>query len=121
MPVAITTVAKALRNKRLFIWKDSLLQLRRSSNHHDISGIDSIVYSSVKLSYNFLKSHKAQSLFLLCSLLNDGSRIPIDDLLRCAMGLDLFSYVFSLEEARSRMHRLIDNLQAIKIVTTAGV
>lgn len=111
LPVAITTVATALRNKSLFVWKDALLQLR-SSNHRDISGLDSTVYSSVKLSYNFLKSQEAQSLFLLCSLLNDGSRIPIDDLLRCAMGLDLFSDVFSLEEARSRMHRLIDDLQA---------
>lgn len=112
LPVAITTVATALRNKSLFVWKDALLQLRRSSNHRDISGLASSVYSSVKLSYNFLKSQEAQSLFLLCSLLNDGSRIPIDDLLRCAMGLDLLSDVFSLEEARSRMHRLIDDLKA---------
>ncbi|GAY33218.1 hypothetical protein CUMW_274780 [Citrus unshiu] len=113
LPVALRTVASALKNKSLAIWKDALNQLR-SSNLREIHGMDADVYSSIKLSYDFLESDEAKSLFLLCTLFGEGTPIHVAYLLRYGkgMGLGLFKNVHTLENARSRMDALIDNLKA---------
>ncbi|KAH9686956.1 Disease resistance protein [Citrus sinensis] len=113
LPVALRTVASALKNKSPAIWKDALNQLR-SSNLREIHGMDADVYSSIKLSYDFLESDEAKSLFLLCTLFGEGTPIQVASLLRYGkgMGLGLFKNVHTLENARSRMDALIDNLKA---------
>ncbi|KAK9219274.1 hypothetical protein WN943_007916 [Citrus x changshan-huyou] len=87
-PIAIITIANALKNKILFFWKDAFDQLR-NSNQRRMGGEDANVNSIIELSYNFLESEEAKSLFRLCGLLNGGSQIPIDALMRCGMGLGL--------------------------------
>ncbi|KAH9687049.1 AAA domain-containing protein [Citrus sinensis] len=111
LPVAVTTVANALKSKSLDIWKDALSQLR-SSNPREIDGMDKNVYTSIELSYNLLASKEAKSLFRLCGLYNEGHAIQVASLLRYGMGWGLFKNVYTLEEARSRVHRLIDNLKS---------
>ncbi|KAH9753052.1 Disease resistance protein [Citrus sinensis] len=113
LPVALRTVASALKNKSLAIWKDALNQLR-SSNLREIHGMDADVYSSIKLSYDFLESDEAKSLFLLCSLFGEGTPIQVASLLRygMGMGLGLFKYVRTLENARNRVDALIDKLKS---------
>ncbi|KAH9686988.1 Disease resistance protein [Citrus sinensis] len=111
LPVALRTVASALKNKSLTIWKDALNQLR-SSNLREIRGMDAYVYSSIKLSYDFLESDEAKSLFLLCTLFGEGNPVEDASLLRYGMGLGLFKNVHTLEDARNRVDALIDNLKA---------
>ncbi|KAH9687101.1 Disease resistance protein [Citrus sinensis] len=111
LPVALRTVASALKNKSLNIWKDALNQLR-SSNLREIRGMDAYVYSSIKLSYDFLESDEAKSLFLLCTLFGEGNPVEVVSLLRYGMGLGLFKNVHTLEDARNRVDALIDNLKA---------
>ncbi|KAH9753069.1 Disease resistance protein [Citrus sinensis] len=111
LPVALSTVAKALKTKDLDIWKDALNQLR-SSDAREIDGMERNVYTSIKLSYNLLESAEAKSLFRLCGLLSKGYAIPVPDLLRYGMGMDYFKKVYSLEEARRRLHTLIDKLKS---------
>ncbi|WRX25389.1 NB-ARC - like 10 [Theobroma cacao] len=48
-PLAIATVARALRNKSLFAWKDALRQLQRPSSKNFI-GISADIYSAIELS-----------------------------------------------------------------------
>ncbi|KAL5743198.1 hypothetical protein ACOSP7_029930 [Xanthoceras sorbifolium] len=115
LPVAIATVAGALKKKSLFDWKDALDQLRRS-NPRRIKGMDANVYSAIKLSYDFLESEEAKSLFLLCSLYNASSNISINYLLRYGMGLCLFQNVSTLEQGRNRLHTLINNLKASSLL-----
>ncbi|XP_052297550.1 probable disease resistance protein At4g27220 isoform X7 [Citrus sinensis] len=79
LPVALRTVASALKNKSPAIWKDALNQLR-SSNLREIHGTP----------------------IQVASLLRYGK----------GMGLGLFKNVHTLENARSRMDALIDNLKA---------
>ncbi|KAL6311695.1 hypothetical protein AAG906_006538 [Vitis piasezkii] len=103
LPFAIVAVAKALRNMSLYKWKDALQQLKRSVKT-SIRGIDEIIYSSLKLSYEHLSNNEARSLFLLCGLL--GYRdIPMGHLLKYSIGLALLEGVDTLEEEK-KLHRL---------------
>ncbi|KAK9218357.1 hypothetical protein WN943_006994 [Citrus x changshan-huyou] len=103
LPVALITLAKALKNESLDTWKDVLRQLR-SSYAKEIDGMEKNVYLSIKLSYDFLRSEEAKSLFLLCGLFSEGHAIPVPYLLRYGMGMGYFKEVYTVEEARSRVH-----------------
>ncbi|KAJ0099042.1 hypothetical protein Patl1_21956 [Pistacia atlantica] len=73
--------------------------------------MEDTLYSTIELSYNFLKNKEAQSLFLLCALDAKGVNIFIDDLLKYAFGWGLFQNVDTLEEGRNRLHSLINHLR----------
>ncbi|EXB53705.1 Disease resistance protein [Morus notabilis] len=111
LPIAISTVAYALGNKSLFIWKDALTQLQRSAPTN-IKNMDKRVYSSIRLSFDFLESKEAQSLFLLCSLHEEDAQIDPDNLLIYGFGLGLFQHVYTLEEGRCRLYTLLNKLKA---------
>nr|POE69749.1 disease resistance protein [Quercus suber] len=111
LPIAITTVAKALKNQtNIYVWKDFLKQLKMSSPI-EIEGMDENVYKSIRLSYKFLKSEEAESLLLLCSLHEEDYNIKVEDLLKYGVGLGLFRNVDTIEEARCRVHSLVERLK----------
>ncbi|KAL9356191.1 hypothetical protein Peur_049444 [Populus x canadensis] len=107
LPILLATVARALKNEDLYAWKDALKQLTR----FDKDEIDNQVYSCLELSYKALRGDEIKSLFLLCGqfLTYDSS---ISDLLKYAIGLDLFKGRSTLEEARNRLRTLVDELKA---------
>ena len=117
LPIAIVTVAKALKNKGLSIWEDALRQLKRSIPTN-IKGMDAMVYSTLELSYNHLEGDEVKSLFLLCGLMSN--KIYIDDLLKYGMGLRLFQGTNTLEEAKNRIDTLVDSLKASKLLLDTG-
>ncbi|TXG71319.1 hypothetical protein EZV62_006254 [Acer yangbiense] len=110
LPIAITTIANALKNKDVSDWQNALQWLRRS-NPKPIKGMEASVYSTIELSYNILGSEE-QSFFLLCCLDKSGCDLFTSDLFKHSMGLGLFKDVDTMEEARNRMHTLIGNLKA---------
>nr|CAN77510.1 hypothetical protein VITISV_036215 [Vitis vinifera] len=97
LPIAPVTVAKALKNKSVSIWKDALQQLKRSMPTN-IRGMDVMVYSSLELSYRHLH----------------------DDLLKYVMALRLFQGTDTLEETRNRVETLVDNLKASNLLLETG-
>ena len=104
LPIAITTVANALKNQtNVRVWKDFLNQLKMSSPGE--------VYRSIRLSYNFLESEEAESLLLLCSLHEEDYNIEVEDLLRYGVGWGLFDNLDTIEEARCRVHTLVERLK----------
>ncbi|KAL5538908.1 hypothetical protein UlMin_045049 [Ulmus minor] len=111
LPIAIVTVANALKNQGLSVWKDALRQLRNSSPTN-IEGMSEKVYSSIKLSYDFLRSEEAKSLLLLCSLHEEDEIIGSENLMRYGVGWGLFQDLDTLDEARDRVNSLLDNLKA---------
>ncbi|RVW73054.1 putative disease resistance protein [Vitis vinifera] len=117
LPIAIVTVAKALKNKGLSIWEDALRQLKRSIPTN-IKGMDAMVYSTLELSYKHLEGDEVKSLFLLCGLMSN--KIYIDDLLKYGMGLRLFQGTNTLEEAKNRIDTLVDSLKASKLLLDTG-
>ncbi|KAL6336017.1 hypothetical protein AAG906_003644 [Vitis piasezkii] len=109
LPIAIVTVAKALKNKNVSIWKDALQQLK-SQTSTNITGMETKVYSSLKLSYEHLEGDEVKSLCLLCGLFSN--YIHIRDLLKYGVGLRLFQGTNTLEEAKNRIDTLVDNLKS---------
>ena len=111
LPIAITTVANALKNKEnIYVWKDALNKLKMSCPIK-IEGVEEEVYKSIKLSYEFLESDEAKSLLSLCSLHREDYNIKVEDLLNYGVGLDLFHNVHKIEDARCRVHALVDGLK----------
>ncbi|KAM3754829.1 hypothetical protein ACB098_03G194200 [Castanea mollissima] len=111
LPIAITTVANALKNREnIYVWKD-FLKLLKMSKPKEIEGMDDNVNKSIRLSYEFLDREEAKSLLLLCSLHPEDYNIEVEDLLKYGVGLGLFQYIDTIEEARCRVHSLVDGLK----------
>ncbi|XP_022718853.1 disease resistance protein At4g27190-like [Durio zibethinus] len=109
LPIAIVTVARALRNKNPFQWRDALQQLRTPSPRN-FTGIPAPIYSAIEMSYNHLESEELKSIFLLCSLLCADT--PISDLVKYGVGLGLFQGINTIEEARDRAYSLVHQLKS---------
>ncbi|XP_065637906.1 disease resistance protein At4g27190 [Quercus suber] len=110
LPIAITTIANALKNKKNpNVWKVALRQLKKA-NPTQIKGMHEKVYSSIKFSYTFL-SKEAQSLFLFCSSFEEDKVIRIDLLWRYLVGLDFFEDVYKMEDMRNMVYTLVESLK----------
>ncbi|KAF3453156.1 hypothetical protein FNV43_RR03593 [Rhamnella rubrinervis] len=110
LPIAITTVASALKNKYRAVWENALLELRKS-NPTNIPDMHEKVYKSIKLSFDFLESKEAKHLLLLCSLFPEDAHIEIRVLCIYGFGLNWFENVNTLGEARNRTDTLVANLK----------
>ncbi|XP_075657794.1 disease resistance protein At4g27190-like isoform X2 [Castanea sativa] len=111
LPIAITTVANALKNQtNIYVWKD-FLKLLKMSKPKEIEGMDENVNKSIRLSYEFLDREEAKSLLLLCSLHPEDYNIKVEDLLKYGVGLGLFQNVDTIVEARCRVHSLVERLK----------
>ena len=117
LPVAIVTIATALKGEGVAVWRNALQELRMSTPTN-IEGVTENVYSCLEWSYKHLKSAEAKSLFLLIGSLGNGD-IPLDDLLKYGMGLDLFSKIDSLEHARDRVVSLVGILKSSSLLLDA--
>ncbi|XP_044474981.1 uncharacterized protein LOC123202894 [Mangifera indica] len=107
LPLAITTIANALKGKSDYVWKDALHQLK-SCNHRCVPEMDNTLYSTIELSYKLLNSEEAKRILLLCALYND---THVAHFLLRGMGLGLFENVYSVNDGRNRIKSLIDYLR----------
>ncbi|RVW53210.1 Disease resistance protein [Vitis vinifera] len=119
LPIAIVTIAKALKDESVDVWKNALGELR-SSAPTNIRGVEEKVYTCLEWSYNHLKGDEVKSLFLLCGWLSYGD-ISMDSLLRYAMGLDFFYHIKSLEQARYKLVTLVKTLKTSSLLLDGGV
>ncbi|XP_022742591.1 probable disease resistance protein At4g27220 isoform X2 [Durio zibethinus] len=109
LPIAIAAVTRALRDKRLFEWRDALRDLKRPAPEN-CAGVTPDVFSAIELSYNNLTSKEVKLTFLLCSLM--GHNALIQDLLKYVFGLGCFERVYTIDEARDKVLRVVSNLKA---------
>ncbi|KAL5726048.1 hypothetical protein ACHQM5_009119 [Ranunculus cassubicifolius] len=105
LPLAIVTLGLSLRNKDAIVWADALLQLRKSI----FEGM-SPVHSSIKMSYNFLKSKSTKNCFLFCCLFPEDHVMELEVLLSYVMGDKLLENVETYDEGRGRLHSILDIL-----------
>uniref|UniRef100_A0A3Q7J940 AAA+ ATPase domain-containing protein n=1 Tax=Solanum lycopersicum TaxID=4081 RepID=A0A3Q7J940_SOLLC len=110
LPLAIITVAGALKRKTKPSWEDALKKLC-SADIRNIPGVHARVYGPLRLSYDYIESDEARYLFLLCSLFEEDSDIWIEELLRYGKGLGIFSEMKNLENAKNRVCLLIEILK----------
>lgn len=111
LPIAIVTIAKALANKEKHAWEDALDQLRSSSITTSLPEMQAGVYSSIKLSYNFLGSEEDRHFLFLCCLFPEDFDIPVEVLLRHGVGMGLFRGIDALWKVRNRVHTMVDRLK----------
>ncbi|KAK8271985.1 hypothetical protein V6Z12_D11G299500, partial [Gossypium hirsutum] len=109
LPLALATVARALRNKPLFFWRDALQQLQRPCLEKSSDDISAEVYKAIKYSIDHLSSEDLKQIFLLCSLLRRDTRI--EDLLRYALALGLINGANSMKAARDRLLKMLSTLK----------
>ena len=111
LPIAIKIIARHMKGRGLDFWNDALKQLQKP-NLKDIPDLHEQVYKPIILSFEILEQKDAQSLFLLCGVLQQNSSIKIEDLVRYAFGWDMFESSYpSLQGARYRVYRMINELK----------
>ncbi|XP_054818182.1 uncharacterized protein LOC129317821 isoform X2 [Prosopis cineraria] len=110
LPIAIVAVGTCLKAKGLDEMKVVLHKLKHSKpiDHEDKSVRDA--FACLELSYSYLKSKEAKSLFLMCAMFPEDHKIVIEDLFRYGVGLDLCKDVDSFEIARSYVATAIEIL-----------
>lgn len=114
LPIALSTVAKALSGKSLPIWRDALKQLQNPAAVPE--GVGKEAYASVQLSYKYVEGEEAKLLFLLCSMFLEDRDINMENLLIYAFGLRLLQGIHSLADARDRMVKLVDDLKSSSLL-----
>ncbi|KAF6169751.1 hypothetical protein GIB67_004143 [Kingdonia uniflora] len=105
LPLAIVTLARALRKEDKGIWTNVIPQLRKSM----YEGMD-IVNASIKMSYNFLKTRETKLCFLLCALFPEDHKVTLDALVGYAMGEDLLGDGETLSETRGNLRIMLNSL-----------
>ncbi|XVE53005.1 hypothetical protein DITRI_Ditri02bG0170000 [Diplodiscus trichospermus] len=114
LPIAIVTLAKALRSKDLNDWQLALRKLEES-RLTDIDDVqdeaDKNVYFCLKTSYDHLRSKMTRKCFLLCALYPEDYLIDVEDLVRHAWGLMLYPNADSIDNVRSEVLAAINFLK----------
>ncbi|XP_077233577.1 putative disease resistance protein At4g27220 [Tasmannia lanceolata] len=109
LPLAIVTIAGALKGKALPVWRNALTELRDSSSKN-IDDVDEELYSRLELSYKYIESEEAKSCFLFCCLFPEDYDIDVRYLMRYLLGERVFN-VENLEKARDRTITLVNKLK----------
>ncbi|KAA3452945.1 putative disease resistance protein [Gossypium australe] len=117
LPLAIVTVAKALKGESLDGWK-AANQRFKDSRHLDNEEVLGDVLKPLKLSYDYLKrgnnqmtENDIQMCFLLCSLFPEDFEIHIEILIVCGIGVGLFPNASSIEDKRNEIGVALKKLQ----------
>jgi len=121
LPLAIVIVGKALENeKKLTTWEDVVEQLKNSQSSSFLD-VHKFVYSRIELSFKFLGSTEHKKFLMLCALFPEDFDIPIESVLRHAIGMGLFKVVGEPWKARNRMHSLVDDLKRCYLLLDSNV
>ncbi|CAJ1950250.1 unnamed protein product [Sphenostylis stenocarpa] len=105
LPMAIVTVARALRNKSESVWEATLEQLKKQ----ELVGVQTSMDISVKMSYDHLENDEMKSILLVCAQM--GHQALIMDLVKYCFGLGILEGVYSIREAREKIDRSIQMLK----------
>ncbi|XP_031249801.1 disease resistance protein At4g27190-like [Pistacia vera] len=120
LPLAIVIIAGALKGKNKHVWRNAARQLQKS-NPSDIPGVDGILFSSLELSLHYLEKVESKSLFLFCSLFPEDYKIPIEVLVRYAIGQRWFKDVDeTIEDVRDRVHAIVSTITSSFLLIDDG-
>ncbi|KAM7510609.1 hypothetical protein LguiB_009484 [Lonicera macranthoides] len=117
LPLAITTIARVLANKSREAWMMVLRQLKASA----LEGEYAVVYATLQVSYDFLRTEESKDCFLLCCLFPEDFDIPIEDLVRFGVGIKMFRYINKLQEARQNAHAHVEMLRNSNLLLESAV
>ncbi|GLT61712.1 hypothetical protein SLA2020_343990 [Shorea laevis] len=119
LPIAVATLANALRRRNLIEWKTTLRKLQSPPFDQPNSiQMPQSLHLAIELHYSGLKSNELQQIFLLCSL--QGQNATIQSVLKYGIGLGLFPGVKSIEEARAQVLNLVTKLRDSSLLLDSG-
>jgi len=82
------------------------MQLKRSIPD-ELLNVEEQLFKSLELSYNYIKNVEMKLLFLFCCLFREDHEISEDELTRYLIGEGFLSRVYTLSEARRKVHLLV--------------
>ncbi|OVA14103.1 Disease resistance protein [Macleaya cordata] len=113
LPVALVTLGRALRNKDKVVWDDAAIQLKRSNFPCIDEGMNSAVFASIKLSYDYLSYEMIKKCFLFCCLFPEDHKIHMHELMVYAIGdYGILEDSETLTQASVRLHAIVEKLLA---------
>ncbi|KAF9667006.1 hypothetical protein SADUNF_Sadunf16G0288000 [Salix dunnii] len=121
LPIALVTVGRALRGKSTVELEVAFNELQNYEfQHMELIGDQNNTYVCLKLSYDYLTHEKTKLCFLQCCLFPEDYNIPIEDLMRYAVGYGLHQDVKSIEVARKQVY-VIASSEEHGFIVKAGV
>ncbi|XP_024636182.2 probable disease resistance protein At4g27220 [Medicago truncatula] len=113
LPLAITTVARALVNKDINYWENAVRQLEDVGPEE----IGALVYIPLELSYNSLECDEARTLLLLIAVLGFQK---VESYLEVVMGLGVLKKIETVRDGRHRLHVLVGYLKTSCLLRESG-
>lgn len=108
LPMTIVATAKALKNKSLPVWEDAYRNLERQN-------LTAVQEFSTKLSYNLLENDELKHTLLVCARMSNDALLT--DLVRNCIGLGLLQGIYTVKEARNRVHTLVAELKELSLLS----
>lgn len=116
LPLALTTIGKAMYQKDTAQWETAIQYMRQSCCTDDKDpielGMETNVFRQLKFSYDNLRNKTLRDCFLTCALWQEDARIPKVDLAQCWMGLGLVNEKY-IESSFTKSYSLIAELTAV--------
>lgn len=110
LPLAITIVGRALRDKeRKEVWENALRVLRASAP--EITGMEPKVFRPLKLSYDHFQDEKVKMCFLYCSLFPEDYEICASQLIWWWIMEGFIDNVDNLTDASNKGHYILEKLE----------
>ncbi|TYI41443.1 hypothetical protein ES332_A01G021600v1 [Gossypium tomentosum] len=110
LPLALTTIGRAMASKKTpQEWKYAI-QVLRQSTASVFPGVGKEMYPKLKFSYDCLTSERVKSCFLYCSLYPEDEPIKEDELIHCWIGDGILDKHTNLSSAGNQGHFIIGSL-----------
>ncbi|KAD7477450.1 hypothetical protein E3N88_00586 [Mikania micrantha] len=119
LPIAIKTIALALKGEEKYAWEATKKNLQRHKLK-DIEDLQDVVIKIFEISYSYLKKDEDKAIFVLCGLYPDDYDIFLEELLRYGWGLQFFKKADSLVEARKQTNMSVHNLLSANLLTKSN-
>ncbi|TXG65311.1 hypothetical protein EZV62_006586 [Acer yangbiense] len=119
MPLAIVTIASALKDKEESTWSTALNELKNPSLEGFEATMTREVYTCIKFSYDHLDTKEHKEIFLLCSRMGCTYDASIQDLFMYGLGLGYFKRSNTLEEAQCKVEDLVKKLKGNSLLLDA--
>ncbi|XP_021716646.1 probable disease resistance protein At4g27220 [Chenopodium quinoa] len=119
LPLAIVALADVLKNEEsLEAWKHFASDLEKpmSNSLAKSRGVHRQAYTILETSYKLMEDEKKKRFFLLACLFPFGARIPIEDMMRYGIGLELLENVDNLIEAMEQANRWVEELKSSSLL-----
>ncbi|PNX81340.1 disease resistance (CC-NBS-LRR class) family protein, partial [Trifolium pratense] len=102
-------MASSLKGKHNIEWQSTLAKLMDSKVFHDHEGRVMDDLKCLKSSFDCLQNRETELIFLMCCMFPEDYHIPIEDLMRYAIGLRL-GRTYSLQSTRNLVQAHINKL-----------